>query len=172
MAETYVDKSAFTTLSNVNMEETMKGEDAAYMSGYMAGQNSRQKEIDAELAALKFELAAFKGCIAGLAQEREGAQRNARMQTGKADALENQLAYADLEFAKERSEMHDRAISLVRENDALKAENERLRKDAKQFAVLLKAFMFSEIQSREELDAGKSLIQKYAASSNERFFNN
>lgn len=45
----------------------------------------------------------------------------------------------------------------------LEAENERLRKDAEEFAALLKAFMFSEVQSREEVDAGKVLIQKHTA---------
>jgi hypothetical protein len=64
MKGSYVDESAFTSLSNAN-KEAMAGEDAAYASGISAGQNSRQPEID----ALKAEVARLKAAIRSLTDD-------------------------------------------------------------------------------------------------------
>jgi len=71
---------------------------------------------------------------------------------------------AENECRKEEGEaLLQKYMNLVDEKNELKVQNHRLRKDAEQGVTLLKVFMFcqQEAISREEIDAGKELIQKY-----------
>jgi hypothetical protein len=57
--------------------------------------------------------------------------------------------------------LKDHNKRLAFHNKNLQAEVERLRADAERFAILLREFMYCEVQSTEEIEEGSELIKKY-----------
>lgn len=144
------DMSAFTTLDNANMSRDF---DKWYLD--FLKQKQRAPTFVEAFDFHEEEIGSLRDANKRLAFH------NRQLQA-EIDALKAEVArltsYVDA-FRREE----DRADKLDRQVDDLTAEVAKLKADAEQSAALLKVFMFSEVQSREELEAGKELIQKYAA---------